>query len=74
MQFGKLSLVAVMALGSSAFAIDNVKVNGDVKIIYQTNDNEAGPRDLSGTTGTSGATPAAGAGTTQPSSSGWFKQ
>jgi len=36
MKLGKLSLVAVMALGTSAFAIENVKVSGDVKIIYQT--------------------------------------
>jgi hypothetical protein len=74
MKLGKLSLVAVMALGTSAFAIENVKVSGDVKIIYQTNDNEAGPRDLSGTSGVSGAKPADGAGTTQPSNSGWFEQ
>ncbi|MBD3810267.1 MAG: hypothetical protein IE884_07180 [Sulfuricurvum sp.] len=39
MKLGKLSLVAVMALGTSAFAIDNVKANGDVKVIYQTTDN-----------------------------------
>jgi imipenem/basic amino acid-specific outer membrane pore len=38
MKLGKLSLVAVMALGTSAFAIENVKVSGDVKIIYQTSD------------------------------------
>lgn len=38
MKLGKLSLVAVMALGTSAFAIDNVKVNGGVKLIYQTAD------------------------------------
>jgi hypothetical protein len=38
MKLGKLSLVAVMALGTSAFAIENVKVSGDVKIIYQTAD------------------------------------
>jgi imipenem/basic amino acid-specific outer membrane pore len=40
MKLGKLSLVAVMALGTSAFAIDNVKVSGDVKVIYQTSDVE----------------------------------
>lgn len=38
MKLGKLSLVAVMALGTSAFAIDNVKVNGEAKLIYQTAD------------------------------------
>lgn len=40
MKLGKLSLVAVMALGTSAFAIDNVKVSGDTKLIYQTTDKE----------------------------------
>lgn len=40
MKLGKLSLVAVMALGTSAFAIENVKVNGEVKVIYQTTDLE----------------------------------
>jgi hypothetical protein len=38
MKLGKLSLVAVMALGTSVFAIDNVKVNGEAKLIYQTAD------------------------------------
>ncbi|MDQ1298799.1 MAG: hypothetical protein QG558_1338, partial [Campylobacterota bacterium] len=38
MKLGKLSLVAVMALGTSAFAIDNVKVNGDAKLWYQTSE------------------------------------
>lgn len=38
MKLGKLSLVAVMALGTSAFAIDNVKVSGDAKLYYGTND------------------------------------
>jgi imipenem/basic amino acid-specific outer membrane pore len=40
MKLGKLSLVAVMALGTSAFAIENVKVNGEAKLIYQTADFE----------------------------------
>ena len=40
MKLGKLSLVAVMALGTSAFAIENVKVAGEVKVIYQTSDVE----------------------------------
>ena len=40
MKLGKLSLVAIMALGTSAFAIENVKVNGEVKVIYQTTDIE----------------------------------
>ncbi|HEX5711488.1 MAG TPA: hypothetical protein VFX68_09095, partial [Sulfuricurvum sp.] len=46
MKLGKLSLVAVMALGTSAFAIDNVKVSGDVKVIYQTSDVETRANDV----------------------------
>lgn len=38
MKLGKLSLVAVLALGTSAFAIDNVKVNGEAKVWYQTSE------------------------------------
>lgn len=38
MKLGKLSLVAVMALGTSAFAIDNVKVDGEAKLWYQTSE------------------------------------
>jgi len=44
MKLGKLSLVAVMALGTSAFAVENVKVNGDAKVIYQTT--EKGTQDM----------------------------
>lgn len=40
MKLGKLSLVAVMALGTSVFAIDNVKVNGEAKLWYQTTETE----------------------------------
>ncbi len=45
MKLGKLSLVAVMALGTSAFAIENVKVNGEAKLIYQTADFEITPAE-----------------------------
>lgn len=38
MKLGKLSLVAVMALGTSAFAVDNIKVNGEAKLWYQTSE------------------------------------
>lgn len=38
MKLVKLSIVAVMALGTSAFAIDNVKVNGEAKLWYQTSE------------------------------------
>ncbi|HQT35404.1 MAG TPA: OprD family outer membrane porin [Sulfuricurvum sp.] len=33
-----MSLVAAMVMGASAFAIDNVKVNGDAKVYYSTSD------------------------------------
>ncbi|MFH0708967.1 MAG: hypothetical protein V2A75_02060 [Pseudomonadota bacterium] len=42
MKLVKLSLVAVMALGTSAFAIDNVKVNGEAKLWYQTSEYSGG--------------------------------
>jgi imipenem/basic amino acid-specific outer membrane pore len=53
MKLGKLSLVAVMALGTSAYAIENVKVSGEVKVIYQTSDVEltAGEKDAGAKTG-----------------------
>lgn len=38
MKLGKLSLVAVMALGTSAFAVDNIKVSGEAKVWYQTSE------------------------------------
>lgn len=40
MKLEKLSLVAVMVLGTGAFAIDNVKVNGEAKLWYQTTETE----------------------------------
>ncbi|PHM17566.1 MAG: hypothetical protein CJD30_05800 [Sulfuricurvum sp. PD_MW2] len=42
MKLGKLSLVAVMALGTSAFAVDNIKVNGEAKLWYQTSEYSGG--------------------------------
>jgi len=36
MKFTKMSLVAALLIGSSAFAIDNVKVSGDAKLFYAT--------------------------------------
>jgi hypothetical protein len=50
MKLGKLSLVAVLALGTSAFAIDNVKVSGEAKLWYQTS-------ETSGTTQTNNVAP-----------------
>jgi len=38
MKFTKMSLVAALLIGSSAFAIDNVKVSGDAKLFYSTLD------------------------------------
>ena len=38
MKFTKMSLVAALLIGSSAFAIDNVKVSGDANVYYQTSD------------------------------------
>ncbi|WP_321777582.1 hypothetical protein [Sulfurimonas sp.] len=39
MKFTKLSLVAMLLIGSSAFAIENIKVSGDTKFFYSTQDN-----------------------------------
>jgi len=39
MKITKLSLVAALLIGSSAFAIDNIKVSGDAKLYYATDDN-----------------------------------
>lgn len=38
MKLVKMSLVAAMVMGASAFAIDNVKVSGDAKVYYSTTD------------------------------------
>ncbi|MFA6143162.1 MAG: hypothetical protein WCW84_12730 [Sulfurimonas sp.] len=38
MKLVKMSLVAVMALGTSAFAVDNLKVTGEAKLWYQTSE------------------------------------
>jgi hypothetical protein len=40
MKFTKMSLVAALLIGSSAFAIENVKVSGDAKLYYSTNDTD----------------------------------
>lgn len=37
MKLVKMSLAAAVLLGASAFAIDNVKVSGDAKLFYSTN-------------------------------------
>ncbi|MDD2790705.1 MAG: porin [Sulfurimonas sp.] len=38
MKLTKMSLVAALLIGSSAFAIENVKVAGDAKLFYSTSD------------------------------------
>jgi len=40
MKFTKMSLVAALLVGSSAFAIDNIKVSGDAKLYYSTEDKD----------------------------------
>ncbi|MBE0514879.1 hypothetical protein [Sulfurimonas sp.] len=42
MKLTKLSLVAAMLIGSTAFAIENTKVSGDVKLFYGTMDSDVG--------------------------------
>jgi hypothetical protein len=44
MKLVKMSLVATMLMGASAFAIDNFKVSGDAKLYYSTQDD--GDNDL----------------------------
>ena len=41
MKLVKMSLVAAMVMGASAFAIDNVKVSGDAKLYYSASDQGA---------------------------------
>ena len=38
MKLTKLSLVAALVIGSSAFAVENTKVSGDAKLYYHTSD------------------------------------
>jgi hypothetical protein len=50
MKIVKMSLVAALLIGSSAFAIENTKVSGDAKLFYSTQDDDAvnSDRDLFG--------------------------
>jgi hypothetical protein len=48
MKFTKMSLVAALLVGSSAFAVDNIKVSGDAQLVYSTSNDV--------TTGYSGVT------------------
>jgi len=40
MKFTKMSLVAALLVGTSAFAVENIKVSGDAKVFYDTSDEE----------------------------------
>lgn len=42
MKLGKLSLVAVMALGTSVYALEDIKVDGEAKLWYQTSEFSGG--------------------------------
>ena len=48
MKFTKMSLVAALLVGSSAFAIDNIKMSGDAKLYYGTTDAKSGYAAISG--------------------------
>ena len=52
MKLVKMSLLAATLIASSAFAIDNVKVSGDAKLFYHTDD--AGDQDTLGAGSPSG--------------------
>jgi len=41
MKLAKMSLVAALLLGVNAYAVDNVKVNGDARAFYETADSDA---------------------------------
>ena len=41
MKFTKMSLVAALLVGSSAFALDNTKISGNANVYYDTQDNGA---------------------------------
>ena len=45
MKFTKMSLVAALLVGSSAFALENTKVSGDAKLYYSTSDAKASLTD-----------------------------
>lgn len=50
MKLVKMSLAAAVLLGASAFAIDNVKVSGDAKLVYNTNNADYDVMKADGTT------------------------
>ena len=46
MKFTKMSLITALLIGSSAFALDNVKMSGDANVFYHTQDAEMTPNIL----------------------------
>ena len=50
MKFTKMSLVAALLVGSSAFALDNVKMSGNAQLFYNTSDGASGYDKLNGRT------------------------
>ena len=42
MKLVKMSLAAAMLMGASAYAIENVAINGGAKVIYQASENDNG--------------------------------
>jgi len=46
MKFTKMSLVAALLMGSSAFAIDNIKMSGDANLFYMTTDGTSGSQAI----------------------------
>ncbi|WP_297485057.1 hypothetical protein [Sulfurimonas sp.] len=50
MKFTKMSLVAALLIGSSAFALENVKVSGDANLYYNTTDGASGYDAVKGRT------------------------
>ena len=50
MKLAKMSMVAALLLGANAYAIDNVKVNGDAKLYYATDDSEKTEKQNDGLT------------------------
>ena len=50
MKFTKMSLVAALLVGSSAFALDNVKMSGNAQLFYNTSDAASGYDAVKGKT------------------------
>jgi len=48
MKLVKMSMVAALLVGSSAFAVENIQVSGDANIYYFTQDTELTPNALAG--------------------------